>query len=115
MQCLTMFSAWMAAPFFIIGVGISQIQPQGTVILQHSSNFPENLDKLLNIFRRRCLESNLIRYAIIAQAIVRRRGNATLNTPIRKGAKNSECITLNDLIPREGLFFGHLATPSSST
>src|SRR5690606_25969174 len=79
--------------------------PQCPVIAENPPNLSEHLDHLFDVFFRRRFEADLSRYAVIAKAPIRGRGNTSMNDSIRQRPKGFDHVALYNLIHRIPLYY----------
>lgn len=66
-------------------IGICDIQPAGTVLPQYPFYLMEYRHKAGNVFFRRGFPPDLLFLAIVAQGIIRRGSNYTMQAVVRQG------------------------------
>ena len=78
----------------LVCIRIPNIQPQRAIVSQHPPHFAEHGDKTLNVLLRRGFKADLAGRAIVAQAIVGRRGHAAVDGFVRQSPQHFERITV---------------------
>ncbi len=79
------------------GVAVAQVQPQRSVIAQHSAHFAEHADQFGDEFVRRRLQADLCGVAVVAQAEIGWAGNATMNRVVGQRFQQLAAVTVQQL------------------